>query len=470
FAPADPERFPLLEAVQNVGLLWIDRNQRQFHWDGQVDYGDTLFHGYNTPSHYGYRAPTGWCSRGYVGWLNDDGGLTNAIFLHWLRTGDPRSWRLAENMARHSMDVDTVHWCAEQPEEIGGGHRHDQQHWGNGARGYGTATHGILDYYLLTGNERALEVARETAGYHDRGRGEDEDRIGGLIRFWEITGEPYWKKRADELLAEELKVPADKPWRFVTWPHFRMVSNTSTNFVYYLSAAPPADSAKLREAIVASAENSLGHYLSSWRDVSYLPLVVTSLAWQATRERRYAEATAALLQRLPLPRPRTVESGYLSALETLPFGEFAAAVTGRWQINNIYMLTIHGLAQLPYAQAALAAAGLDEQGLFAVKRVDDPAEPFEEVLTPARMSHEQGFAYQVALTHASPADKSGRSNLILLENGQPLGPAHSAHADIRAQGGGRYSHWYSTQLWFSASDNSDPRTNGREYKVVSPAP
>ena len=57
------------------------------------------------------------------------------------------------------------------------------------------------------------------------------------------------------------------------------------------------------------------------------------------------------------------------------------------------------------------------------------------------------------------------SQLQLLENGEALGPAHSLHADIAAQGGGRYSHW-GDYLVFSARDGSDPRTNGRLYTLI----
>ena len=56
-----------------------------------------------------------------------------------------------------------------------------------------------------------------------------------------------------------------------------------------------------------------------------------------------------------------------------------------------------------------------------------------------------------------------KSNLILTENGIPLGPAHAPLANIRAAGDGRYSHWDGA-LYFSASDNSDVRTNGRVYQ------
>ncbi len=60
------------------------------------------------------------------------------------------------------------------------------------------------------------------------------------------------------------------------------------------------------------------------------------------------------------------------------------------------------------------------------------------------------------------------STLILFENGKPLGPAHTLHRDIRSRGKGRYSHW-KTQIYFSTSDNSDPRTNGRVYTWRIPA-
>jgi hypothetical protein len=58
-----------------------------------------------------------------------------------------------------------------------------------------------------------------------------------------------------------------------------------------------------------------------------------------------------------------------------------------------------------------------------------------------------------------------RSILMLFENENPLGPAHSLHNDIRNKGGGRFSHW-NDALYFSTSDGSDPNTNGRTYTIV----
>jgi len=58
-----------------------------------------------------------------------------------------------------------------------------------------------------------------------------------------------------------------------------------------------------------------------------------------------------------------------------------------------------------------------------------------------------------------------RSKMRLLEDGVPIGPAHSLHDDIRQIGLGRYSHWNEV-IYFSASDNSDPNNNGRTYQAV----
>ena len=58
-----------------------------------------------------------------------------------------------------------------------------------------------------------------------------------------------------------------------------------------------------------------------------------------------------------------------------------------------------------------------------------------------------------------------RSRVVLFENGYPLGSPHAIHDDIASQGGGAYSHWGDTLL-FSATDNSDPNTNGRSYSFI----
>lgn len=55
-----------------------------------------------------------------------------------------------------------------------------------------------------------------------------------------------------------------------------------------------------------------------------------------------------------------------------------------------------------------------------------------------------------------------RSTVELFEDGRPLGPAHSPQKVVN----GSYSHRRGTGIVFSASDNSDPNTNGRTYSVT----
>ncbi|KAA0593697.1 glycosyltransferase involved in cell wall biosynthesis [Azospirillum lipoferum] len=61
--------------------------------------------------------------------------------------------------------------------------------------------------------------------------------------------------------------------------------------------------------------------------------------------------------------------------------------------------------------------------------------------------------------------KEGRSRLVLLEDGRPLGSAHALHTALRGVGRGLYSHWES-RVFFSSSDNSNPNENGRAYSWI----
>ncbi|AYV84295.1 MAG: hypothetical protein Hyperionvirus21_29 [Hyperionvirus sp.] len=54
------------------------------------------------------------------------------------------------------------------------------------------------------------------------------------------------------------------------------------------------------------------------------------------------------------------------------------------------------------------------------------------------------------------------SKLSVYENGIELKQPHSIHEDIRNKGLGRFSHW-SLHIFFSATDNSDPRYNDKIY-------
>jgi hypothetical protein len=99
-------------------------------------------------------------------------------------------------------------------------------------------------------------------------------------------------------------------------------------------------------------------------------------------------------------------------------------------------------------------------------------------LDPALIRPEQKHAYIIDLNdvgifapsdkdHLKPAGRQAVSRLAMLEDGKPLGPPHQEHPIIRNKGKGAYSHW-GNGFYFSTSDNSDPRTNGRAYTIVLP--
>lgn len=88
--------------------------------------------------------------------------------------------------------------------------------------------------------------------------------------------------------------------------------------------------------------------------------------------------------------------------------------------------------------------------------------PFEGTL--GGFAPEEGCCYVARVPHYLLSDLDSVSQVQVYEDGLPLGPAHASHADIRALGGGRFSHWGS-DIYFSTSDNTDPRTNGRKYSV-----
>jgi hypothetical protein len=99
------------------------------------------------------------------------------------------------------------------------------------------------------------------------------------------------------------------------------------------------------------------------------------------------------------------------------------------------------------------------------------------VLTPP-YQHQGGACWLYRLGELPQADRlrkmaddatgRDRSPAILYEDGVPLGPRHAAHNRIREGGTGVYAHWKES-LFFSASDNSDPNANGREYELHVPS-
>jgi hypothetical protein len=80
---------------------------------------------------------------------------------------------------------------------------------------------------------------------------------------------------------------------------------------------------------------------------------------------------------------------------------------------------------------------------------------------------EQGYAFVAPSGHPTLSGHQRRSPATVLENGVPMGASNAQHEDIRSLGRGRFSFWHQ-YVYFSSSDLSDPRSNGRRYTIRYP--
>ncbi len=100
----------------------------------------------------------------------------------------------------------------------------------------------------------------------------------------------------------------------------------------------------------------------------------------------------------------------------------------------------------------------------------------QTALNVSAASSDTGYSYIMLKTFGIPADTNTfltQSALRLFENGVELSPPHAKHADIRTYGQGRFSHFLTSTgietLRFSASDNTNPKTNGKSYSYCTSA-
>ncbi len=102
-----------------------------------------------------------------------------------------------------------------------------------------------------------------------------------------------------------------------------------------------------------------------------------------------------------------------------------------------------------------------------------------QTLAPENMTPIGGHAFSVMpsarpawpwLFEIRPDIANPDSKTVTLEDGKRLAAPHALHQEIKDKGAGRYSHGGTVEasvLTFSASDNSDPRSNGRRYEIIA---
>ena len=200
--PADPEILQAADRMLTGFADWLARNIQLGRWYGYLDYGDV-------------RATwdeeeDDWKDRGRWGWCNSEWDPRHAIWIQYLRTGDPRYYSLGEAMTRHSMDVDTCHWHPFRPYMVGGCYRHGVGHFSDEPCASHTFIDNWMDYYHLTGDGRTLEVLREAGAFFLRYRWTEDPSFSfslrsianvlrGLLYVYEATGEERFLQRAKDV-------------------------------------------------------------------------------------------------------------------------------------------------------------------------------------------------------------------------------------------------------------------------------
>ncbi|MFH1857999.1 MAG: glycoside hydrolase domain-containing protein [Candidatus Omnitrophota bacterium] len=202
---------------------WAERQPKAFAWYGMLDYGDTRV--WHRKEAYDKSYPDwGWHPEGRWGWFNvEQVGSHAAALLQFARTGNYRCFAFGDASARHIMDVDTIHYdtiandrrlkgyIIGDHSKVGSIHRHNANHWG-GRSDEASHTHvlGFLLYYYLTGDERALDVAKESGSFLLTGpitytRHPDiapqravANTLWGCTLLYEATGDKRYKEAADK--------------------------------------------------------------------------------------------------------------------------------------------------------------------------------------------------------------------------------------------------------------------------------
>lgn len=88
-----------------------------------------------------------------------------------------------------------------------------------------------------------------------------------------------------------------------------------------------------------------------------------------------------------------------------------------------------------------------------------------EVVSAADIRAQGATLYSVTLRSEWESDTESLSTLILLENERPLRRNHQTTDDILSLKRNAYGHWGSDVV-FATSDGTDPRTNGRLYRMA----
>jgi len=470
FLPGN-KAFPRIEAAIDFGFKYMRAMRKTFSLDGMIDWGDVPIMVAGQRDHGGKVNPEGIPFRGYSGWCNSDFALCHGFFLHYLRTGDRKVLKDGIDMTMHVMDIDTEHYAPENPKAVGKGHRHDQQHWGNGTRGYCYAPHASIDMFLLTGNRRALDVAREMAdniGYYGRYM---------TLRLWEITGEKKYLEMTEKSLKQDLKGGKEPGWPFLLKTNFRTASYDNIGYIFYDSIKP---SEALERAFVEGIKYFYQSYVTAWENKAYPPYGILALGHKYNPSPENTEILKIALWRLKPHMP--LDPAMLKIAEDASWEEYQKLNLKILKLQRTDLFSLFFTANLPYVLEQLKQKGVKEEECLNYKWKWTEPDSFEEKLISSKIKPviHKSNSWNYYTKNISPA---GRINPLmpvdiqrkwaaaikrhkLYEGNKVLGPHPFSRSMIRKNGKYGWSRRLSGAFVFATTDNSDPRKNGRKYRLV----
>ena len=157
--PAAASAFPEYDTMMKQSLARYLQDRKHDRAYGMLNFGD-------------------WWGERQYNWGNIEYDTQHALLLQYIRTGDQQFFEVAEEAARHNMDVDTVHYH-HAPFQVGGQYTHCMGHVGGYdwvgptaiTQGNFSVSHswveGLLEYYCLTGDRRAVETAQLIADLYN---------------------------------------------------------------------------------------------------------------------------------------------------------------------------------------------------------------------------------------------------------------------------------------------------------------
>lgn len=129
--------------------------------------------------------------------------------------------------------------------------------------------------------------------------------------------------------------------------------------------------------------------------------------------------------------------------------------------NGIFASSLSGFVHESWAQDYVVPEILNPNVYFSFL----DGENIDMILEKSKIKKVEGHMYEYNIPPGLISeDNRNYSELILSEDGKTLISPSSYHASIKGLGLGRYSHW-ANLFYFSSSDNSDPRSNGKVYRL-----